>query len=84
MVVSQSLVTITENKAPRWQDVLKMRTVKQIASVIRYTNLIHQHGVGSQPVEDFKKDHGDDAVFLSRAKKLDSLFALVNEERDKD
>ncbi len=80
MVVSQSLAALTENKALPWQDVLEMRTVKQTASIIRYTNLIHEYGLGSQQVEDFKKNHSDDAAFLSRAKKLDNLFALVNED----
>ncbi len=82
MVVSQSSAAITENKAPPWQDVLEMRTVKQTAVIIRYTNLIHEYGLGSEQVEDFKQKHSEDAAFLSRAKKLDSLFALVNEERD--
>ena len=54
-----------------------MRTVKQTASIIKYTNLLHAFGLGSRKAEDFKKEHAEDAIFLSRAEKLDSLFVLV-------
>jgi len=54
-----------------------MRTVKQTSLIIKYTNLLYAHGVGSRRAEYFKQKHSQDTTFLSRAKKLDSLFVLV-------
>lgn len=43
-------------------------------SVIEYTNILHEYGVGSKEAKAYKKSRADNECFLGRAEVLDRLF----------
>jgi len=62
-------------------------SVKAPSSVVQYVQVLHEHGVGSEQAEAFKKAHQGDVQFLRRAKGAERLFENKDEilaELDKE
>ena len=54
--------------------------------VVEYLKLLHDHGVGSEEAESFKKQHADEPTFIRRAKAAELLYQhrdQILEELDK-
>ena len=45
-----------------------------VTPIVQYLKLLHDHGVGSEEAERFKKEHDADPTFARRAKAAEMLY----------